>query len=97
MIFTYFLTFSFPSVGGIFADPALYPRIIIFIVMLLSGVTFFNGLREMKNKKHTGEEIIEKGKQKLILKDLSRCYFFLLNYFNLIIPNFIFLIIIFMI
>jgi len=100
---TYFLTFSFPSVGGIFADPALYPRIIIFILMLLSGVTLFNGLKEMKNKKHTGEEIIEKSKQKTNLKkpiEVLLCliiYFSSLNYFNLIIPTFIFLIIIFMI
>ena len=103
LTFTYFLTFSFPSVDEIFADPALYPRIIIFILMLLSGVTLFNGLKEMKNKKHTGEEIIEKGKQKTNLKKPIEVLFFLiiyfssLNYFNLIIPTFIFLIIIFMI
>lgn len=78
LTFTCFLTFSFPSVGEIFADPALYPRIIIFILMLLSGITLFNGLKEVKNKKHTGEEIIEKGKQKLILKNLSRRYFFII-------------------
>jgi len=102
LIFTYFLTFSFPSVGGIFADPALYPRIIIFILMLLSGVTLFNGLKEMKNKKHTGEEIIEKGKKTNLKKPIEVLfcliiYFSSLNYFNLIIPTFIFLIIIFMI
>jgi len=103
LIFTYFLTFSFPSVGGIFADPALYPRIIIFILMLLSGVTLFNGLKEVKKKKHTGKEIIEKNKQKTNLKkpiEVLFCliiYFSSLNYFNLIIPTFIFLIIIFMI
>ena len=91
LTFTYFLTFSFPSVSGVFADPALYPRIIIFILMLLSGVTLFNGLKEIKNKKHTGEEIIEKGKQKTNLKKPIEVLFFLiiylssLNYFNLII------------
>ena len=95
LTFTYFLTFSFPSVGKIFADPALYPRIIIFILMLLSGITLFNGLKEIKNKKHAGEEIIEKGKQKTNLKKPIEVLFFLiiyfssLNYFNLIIPTFI--------
>jgi len=103
LTFTYFLTFSFPSVGKIFNDPALYPRIIIFILMLLSGVTLFNGLKEIKNKKYIGEEIIEKGKQKTNLKKPIEVLFFLiiyfssLNYINLIIPTFIFLIIIFMI
>ena len=92
-IWVYVLTLGFPQDKRLYKAPAVYPRFLLFLIVILGGILIVRGARQIKAAKSLNNEIPRPnfGKPLIIILGLLG-YFILLYIFGFVVATFIFLI-----